>query len=138
MTNELYFLFSYGSNSIKQIRKRLNINRNLPCIPAYLSNHVRIFAGYSKKWNGGIASYYKYNSLNLEGVCTFLTYKELLIMDTYEVGYKRKTIIVNILYNGNWINLKVQIYKKIDNKYITEPSKKYLNAIILMLKGVWI
>jgi hypothetical protein len=134
MNNNLFFLFSYGSNSINQIKKRLNINRNLPCIPSYFSNHIRIFAGYSKKWNGGVASYYKYKGSILEGICTLLTHNELLLMDTFEIGYKRKNVTVSILYDSKWINVTVQIYKKLDNTYITEPSKSYLNAITLMLK----
>ena len=52
-------LFSYGSNSITQIKNRINLLDNLSYEKGYIKDYVRIFAGKSLKWeNGGISSIY--------------------------------------------------------------------------------
>ena len=42
-------IFNYGSNSIMQLRKKLN-NPNLEAIPAKLFEFERVFAGASSEW----------------------------------------------------------------------------------------
>ena len=61
MDNIKYFVFSFGSNSIKQLKGRLK-NKNLKGWSAILSGHIRIYAGCANTWNqSGVASLYKTN-----------------------------------------------------------------------------
>ena len=62
MENFKYLVFSFGSNSIKQLRGRLK-NKNLKGRQAILSGHIRIYGGCAKTWNqSGVASLYKTNN----------------------------------------------------------------------------
>jgi hypothetical protein len=81
-------LFSYGSNSPKQLYER--IGHVSAAKPAYLENHIRIFAGYSKRWNGGIASIWPVEDEKLYGYVTSLTHEQLLQLDTLRVDIHAK------------------------------------------------
>ena len=45
-------VFSYGSNGVTQMRERCQ-NDTLTAVAAYLPGYRRIFAGLSRKWDGG-------------------------------------------------------------------------------------
>lgn len=122
-------LFSYGSNSTKQIRERLKLTEYLVFKPAYINNHIRIFAGNSKKWNGGVASLYPCKNKKTYGIVVELTEDKLSILSEYEKGYhlEKKVVILDKK------EIECYIYIKNKNKFINPPSLSYINAINEML-----
>jgi hypothetical protein len=101
------YLFCYGSNSIEQIKERLNIERDIFYHPAFINNYTRIFCGMSKKWdNGGISSIYPMRSNKVFGITVYLTEDEIKRLDEYEGGYTRTPI------EGNIQNLTTKKSKK--------------------------
>jgi hypothetical protein len=128
------YLFSYGSNSIEQLKNRLNKSENLIYYPGYINNYTRIFAGSSKRWdNGGIASIYPCEKSKVYGIIVEITEKELISLDLYEGGYNR------IIMKGYNQTLKreedVYVYVKENNKFQKFPSNSYMEAIDKMLNN---
>ena len=134
--SKLNYLFSYGSNSSKQIKKRINRKGgSLEIQPAYLADHIRIFAGYSKKWSGAVASVYPQSRKNVYGSLVRISKSELELLDNYEKGYTRVRKIVTIQDDNNTrTNVEAFLYVKNDVSYDVLPSIKYLKAISDMLK----
>ena len=138
--NKKYYLFSYGSNSIKQIKNRVEIDDsiNIPCIPAYLPNHKIVFRGFSKRWNGGIAAFIPSKNNNLLGICTQLTLSEIEKMDGFEGGYERiiRKVMIYVqdeeLFTNSWKEVESFIYDKINKDKKSKPSIEYKNAIETM------
>ncbi len=120
------YLFSYGSNNAEQLKKRLEKKHALPKYPACLQDHARIFAGYSKRWNGGVASIIEANGINVYGTVTKVTETDLEKLDKYEIGYEKQWKTV-VLKNGE--KVKAIVYVKEDNSYYHPPSESYLRAI---------
>ena len=120
-------LFSYGSNDLKQISKRIGLSREqvstITLIPGILKNYKLTFVGSSKKWdNGGVATIYKKKGSKVYGTIYHgLSEEQLLILDKHEESYSRKHIYVN--------GIKCFVY--VHNHMIFEapPSTKYINAI---------
>lgn len=132
MENMIY-LFCYGSNSVKQIKERLNIERKLEYYPAYIKNYARIFAGKSKKWeNGGIASIIPLRYSIVYGICVKITEEELLQMDTHEGGYYRIIVDGKIQSKKNRSE-SFYVYLKNNIDFSVLPSEKYLVSIHNML-----
>lgn len=131
-----FAVFSYGSNSIKQLQGRLN-NPFLKSYYAYTLNHKRIFCGYSKNWNGGVASLIPYNNEKTEGIVVFLNKQEIEQLDKYEKNYNKQKIICDILYKSlnkeYFIQEECIVYIANNNNFILFPSEQYLVAINLML-----
>ena len=125
------YLFSYGSNSIEQLKKRLSRIDNFVYYPAYINNYTRIFAGNSKRWDGGIASIYPCDKSKVYGIAVEVTQTELEVLDLYEGGYNRS------IMKGYNQKLKKEedyyVYIKQNNKFYTFPSDEYLEAIDKML-----
>jgi gamma-glutamylcyclotransferase (GGCT)/AIG2-like uncharacterized protein YtfP len=122
-------MFIYGSNNKDQLSKRIN-NNNLTYIPAYLPDHIRIFAGYSKKWDGGVATIYPVKNKNIYGAVVKINIQEIKKLDKYEKGYIKENVKV-ILNDKREIDAFT--YKKINYLYDKPPSDEYINAIRKML-----
>jgi hypothetical protein len=131
-----FAIFSYGSNSLKQLQGRLN-NPFLKSYYAYTLNYQRIFCGYSQNWNGGVASLFPCNNEKTEGIVVFLNKEEIKILDKYEKNYSKAKITCNILYKSLnkdfFIEKECIVYIANNNDFITLPSMQYLVAINLML-----
>lgn len=122
-------LFSYGSNSIRQICERLKLTEYLLYKSAYINNYVRIFAGNSKRWNGGVASLYPCKNKKTYGIVVELTEDQLSILSEYEKGYHlEKKVVVS-----DKKEIECYAYIKNKNKFINPPSISYINAINEML-----
>tara|TARA_B110000259_G_scaffold9067_1_gene10025 strand:- start:676 stop:1137 length:462 start_codon:yes stop_codon:yes gene_type:complete len=127
------YVFSYGSNNKAQLEERLN-TKIKKLIPAYIENYTRIFCFYSSKWKGSVASlHYKKNAITLGSLVT-LTERELKILDTYETNYKRKLMKV---YDNNFNEFTTFVYICNDTKFVSYPSKAYLDAIYKNIKEAW-
>lgn len=125
-------VFSYGSNSISQLKGRVK-NFNLYSYPAYVDGYKRIFCGYSNNWNGGIASLSKKKFSKTYGIVVYLDNKELSKLDLYELNYIKEEIICSIMINNIYIETKCITYIAKDNKWSCLPSEQYLIAIKIML-----
>lgn len=118
-------LFSYGSNSIKQLKTRLKTNE-LISKPAVLYGWIRIFCSYSLKWNGGIASIHRNDNSNVYGSVVDLSDEQMNIIDKFEGnGYIRYN--VDVLVDGVKMNAICYICK--DYEYMMKPSNEYIKAI---------
>ncbi len=125
-----HLLFSYGSNSIKQLKSRLDLKDDVKYYNAYITDYIRIFAGISKKWGGGgVASIYPSKGAILYGIAVELTELQLNLLDTYESGYERR-IIKCVVENEEY---QCHVYIKKNNQFKSFPSDDYLRAINTML-----
>ena len=92
--NIIMILFCYGSNSIKQIKERINDTENIKEIEfqqAYLDNHVRIFAGKSIKWeDGAVASVYPLVGKKVYGIAVTLNDHQLQKLN--KLGYGKNIL----------------------------------------------
>ena len=126
-------LFSYGSNSITQIKNRINLLDNLSYEKGYIKDYVRIFAGKSLKWeNGGISSIYFCKGKKVHGIIVNLSLEQINQLNTYEKGYtlEEKNVIINKKIE------KCFVYVKNNNVFKKIPSESYLIAINNMLNEI--
>lgn len=123
-------LFCYGSNSIKQLQQRLHITEKIKYKKAYINNYVRIFAGYSKRWNGGISSIFPCDGKKVYGILVKLKIQDLELLNSYECGYHLK--LLDVCVNSTNI-LQSFVYIKDNNIFKRLPSDSYMNAINSML-----
>lgn len=146
--NKETYLFCYGSNSVEQLKERVS-NPYLEAKKAYLPGYIRIFAGYSKKWNGGVASLKKVNENYLtKGSIVLLNENELIKLDKFEGATKDATPfgrVNNIYYRKDLIvkdenhnDIKCIAYIKNDDQWLKEPSESYLNAIKKNVSPFWL
>lgn len=123
------FLFSYGSNSIKQVKARICNTSHLTVYSAYIENYVRIFAGRSKRWDGGVASIYPLKDKNVYGIVIVLKKKDLEKLNEFEIGYHLE--MKDVYFNGCY--RKSYVYIKDNDNFDLLPSSSYLHAIDNML-----
>lgn len=130
----LYPVFSYGSNSISQLRARVD-NLTLQSYPGYINDYKRIFCNYSKKWDGGVATLIPKKNIKTYGIIVYLTQDELEKLDSYEINYK-KQLLECILIQKNQKEEKIicNVYVSNDNTWVQPPSQQYLTAIKVMLE----
>ena len=126
-------LFSYGSNSLSQLKGRLQ-NYDLISYPAYANGYKRIFCGYSNNWNGGVASLIKKRFIKTYGIIVYLDKDELCKLDLFEINYTKQEIICNVMFNNIYIECKCFTYIANNNNWISLPSIQYLIAIKIMLE----
>ena len=125
-------VFSYGSNSLKQLTERVGEPVSMP-VAGILRDYVRIFAGYSKKWKGGVASVYAEKGGFVEGAVFKLTQQQLDKLDAFEKGYRQISKLIE-LNNGK--RVRCVLYIKENQSYIKPPSKRYIKAIKQTLRDV--
>lgn len=131
------YLFCYGSNSIEQIKERLNIERDIVYHAAFINNYTRIFCGISKKWdNGGISSIYPLLENKVFGISVYLSEDEIKRLDEHESGYTRMQLEGNIQYLINKKSKKkiFEVYIKNNNNFRQLPSENYMKAILKMIR----
>lgn len=133
LTGTRYPIFSYGSNSAKQLAERTGA-KCLEPLPAYLNNWTRVFAGYSKFREGGVASVYPLKGARVYGRVYELSKDEIDILDQYEPGYSRTIKFVNVtLPSGKTRRVRAYVYVRDDQIYTHAPSLDYMQAIRTML-----
>jgi hypothetical protein len=125
-------IFSYGSNSISQLRGRLE-NLNLKSYPAYVDGYKRIFCGHSHNWGGGVATLIKKKYIRTYGSIVYLDKNELSKLDSFEKIYTKEEISCKIMINNIYSECKCLTYIANDNKWSSPPSEQYLVAINMML-----
>ena len=125
------YLFCYGSNSINQLKERLLESGDIEYHPARIKNYCRIFAGFSKKWFGGIATIVPLKNNYVYGITVKITPKQLSMLDFYEKGYTRN--IIKVYFEDIQKNYNVYVYIKDNTKFMELPSAKYMESINTML-----
>jgi flagellar biosynthesis GTPase FlhF len=126
-------LFSYGANSSERIIERLGASGNgFGLVPkgGYINDYVRIFAGWSPRWKGGVASIHQKKGSRVYGSVVKLTKEQLETLDGHEGGYMRETMTVVV---GDSVPVKCFIYVKTNFEYSSPPSSPYLQAVKTML-----
>jgi cation transport regulator ChaC len=131
-TSAKYPVFSYGSNSIFQLRGRVN-NSILQSYPGYVDGYKRIFCGYSKRWKGGVASIIKKRYIRTYGIIVYLNEEELKILDGYEQNYSKIHLECIMLNNEELQKIECIAYQADNHEWINYPSQQYLVAIKIML-----
>ena len=119
------YYFAYASNlNRKQMLERCPDSK--PKFMVTLPNYKLIFAGWSRKWRGGVATIRRFGGEKVLGGIYDVSEQCLRQLDRYEEGYDR---------------LKVTVFTEVDEPieaitYIksgqleeTQPSKEYLAII---------
>ena len=133
LTGTRFPVFSYGSNSGKQLAQRTGAACLEP-LPAYLNNWTRVFAGFSKFRQGGVASVYPLRGARVYGCVYELSKAEIDTLDGYEPGYSRAIKFVNVtLPDGKNKRVRAYVYVRDDQVYTHAPSLSYMQAIRAML-----
>lgn len=128
MKERTYYYFSYGSNNLEQLAERVGRIGGFEHERGIMKNHVRIFAGYSKRWEGGIASFYPAKGKNLDGVIVHMTKSELEKLDKFEGGYTR--IRKRVYVASRPVSYVIAyVYLKTNQVFSYMPSSSYLQAI---------
>ena len=129
------YLFSYGSNNSQQISERINQSSPIIYTNGYIFDYMRIFAGSSKRWKGGIVGLYPCKYQKVYGTIAQLTEEQLLQLDTFEKGYKRVTMSVhNQLSDALTRVHHAEVYWKENIEFEYMPSNEYMHAIYRMLQ----
>jgi gamma-glutamylcyclotransferase len=120
------YYFAYASNlSRKQMSERCPNNK--PKFIATLPNHKLIFAGWSRKWHGGIASIKPTTGEKVIGAVYEVTEGCLANLDKHEgLKYRRKPVIVFTEDNGS---VEAVTYIMLEQSEETKPTLEYLAVI---------
>jgi cation transport regulator ChaC len=132
------WIFSYGSNSTVQLRARVE-NSTLQTHPAFVHGWERIFCGESVGWGGGSgASLIPSEGSKTLGAATFLSDKEIELLDRFETAYCLTPITIIIAGENEDEQIKDgYVYIALENIWRVAPSEQYLTAIHLMLREQW-
>lgn len=138
------WVFSYGSNSVVQLRGRLN-NPDLVSFPAFVKGWDRIFCMSSRGWaesgkTSGIASMCKNkksSSACTYGSATPMSNEDLSKLDGFEASYEKVSNDITVKFNGELHTIPGVFYIAKDNIFVSKPSEQYLTAIHLMLREQW-
>jgi gamma-glutamylcyclotransferase (GGCT)/AIG2-like uncharacterized protein YtfP len=100
---------------------------NKPKFIATLPNHKLIFAGWSRKWHGGIASIKPTTGEKVIGAVYEVTEGCLANLDMHEgLKYRRKPVIVFTEDNGS---VEAVTYIMLEQSEETKPTLEYLAVI---------
>ena len=134
ISEPIKYLFCYGSNNLRQISERIE-NKPLVYSNAYIENYTRIFAGTSKRWNGGIVGLHPSTNSKTYGILIQLTETDLLKLDEFEKGYERIKMRVHNQISDKLTELvESDVYYKENLTFQYLPSNDYLMAIYTMLQ----
>ena len=122
------YYFAYASNlSRKQMSERCPDAQ--PKFVATLYNYKLIFAGWSRKWHGGVASIKPFRGERVTGAIYELSERGLRQLDKYE-GYPDIYTRVNVIVtDGFGSRMEAVTYIKVEQSEETQPSKEYLAII---------
>jgi hypothetical protein len=137
---ERYHVFSYGSNSVAQLRGRVR-NATLTASPAIARDYDRIFCMSSSRWGGtGAASLAPAPGKSTWGAVAALTAEELELLDSFEFpAYERVKITVTVTSQESRVDAEITAFAYLakDCMWKVPPSEQYLTAIHVMLREQW-
>jgi gamma-glutamylcyclotransferase len=122
------YYFAYGSNlNRKQMAERCPGSK--PLFPAILHNFKLIFTGWSRKWNGGIASVKSAKGEKVLGGVYEISEANLRQLDKYE-GYPADYNHLKItIWTDDGDPVEVITYIKKEQSQENKPSAEYLKTI---------
>lgn len=126
-------VFSYGSNSIAQLRARVE-NPILVAEPAKAVHWERIFCVRSSTWGGAAASLIPRMGSIAYGATVVLSDTELNRLDSYEGGYHKERMEVMVLRSEEWVPVDAIVYIANSLFWTIPPSEAYLTAIYVNLR----
>ena len=122
------YYFAYGSNlSHKQMLERCPDSK--PRFRASLPNYKLIFAGWLRKWHGGVASIKPVRGEKVIGGVYEISEKDLRLLDKhagYPTVYDRLNVAA-MTQDGEWV--EAVTYIKREQSEETQPSQEYLAVI---------
>jgi cation transport regulator ChaC len=133
-SNPKTYLFSYGSNSPRQLAERLG--HSVKGVGAYAPGMVRAFRGQSRTWGGGVATLICETGGKAFGYIAEVTEADLAILDRYEGAprnYKQTKVDV-VTEDGR--KVKAMAYLA-TSTVKTPPSRAYLEAVAETINTFW-
>jgi gamma-glutamylcyclotransferase len=115
------YYFTYASNlNKKQMKERCPDSK--PLFTAALPNYKLVFAGWSRKWRGGIASIKSSRGEKVRGAVYEVSDVCLRQLDKHEVGFQRLNVTV---FDEDNEPHQVVTYIKQGQLEETTPSREY-------------
>lgn len=141
---DVTLVFCYGSNGVEQVRERVE-NPAVTAHAASVRDWVRVFAGFSKRWNGGVASIVAHNGGSVFGSVVALTHEEIRRMDVFEGVDSDRPTSTEGVYRHEYIDVSVRgqgvhralAYVKNDLTWRGPPSTEYLRACKRNIEQFW-
>ena len=135
---EKTLLFSYGSNSLLQLRARV-LNPSLEAFPAHVNHYTRIFCHSSPSWGGGaVASIRPLEGGVVYGSIVPLSNEEFHRLDAFEAGYSKTTVKATI---SSFSEKEEEEEEREAITYVCDnvgwkeyPTEQYLTAIHVHLR----
>lgn len=133
------WLFCYGSNNPERLGQRLG--RTIEGVAAYLPGYQRVFRGYSRTWESGVASLEAKRGAATYGYATQVTAEELEKLDIFEgtaIGaYRRQQFQIRLQEDDDRERrVRAYAYVSLSDTY-NEPSQEYLEAIVKTINSFW-
>lgn len=135
--------FGYGSNSVRQLRGRLE-DQALVGYPACIRGQVLAFGGPNTTWahddggeTGGTGTIVPCEGEVALGTVCFLTPEQLEVLDGFEGVphvYQRREFVAEVLQGGAWASLPVIAYVRQHTEWFP-PSEAYRCAVLRNLRG---
>jgi gamma-glutamylcyclotransferase len=122
------YYFAYASNlNQKQMRERCPDSE--PLFKAILPNHKLIFAGWRRKWRGGVATIKPSRDEKVYGAVYEISERCLRVLDRHEgypTVYNRFNVLV-IKEDGEAVEAVTYIRREQSEE--TKPSQEYIEVI---------
>ena len=119
------FYFAYGSNlSKKQMQERCPDSK--PILVATLHHYKLVFAGWARRWRGGVATIKPLGGEKVLGAIYELSERDLRQLDRHESSYTRVNVTVTDEL-GN--RIEAVTYIKAGQLEETPPSTEYLSIM---------
>lgn len=126
--SDSFLVFAYGSNlDKKQMLHRCPSARFVA--RAALARHALVFAGFSVRWHGAVASLEHRSDAQVLGVVYRVDTLDLARLDGFEGcpgAYVRKVALAT---SRRGTRLRVQAYLQPDHHQVARPSNRYFNTI---------
>ena len=127
-------LFSYGSNSIAQLKARIE-NPTIVAVPAKASEWQRIFCLRANPgWGGAAASLVRDGHSVTFGSVVSVTNEELSKLDQFECGYHKEELSISMRVGDDWQPAVAVAYIADHPLWTGYPSESYLTAIYVHLR----
>jgi gamma-glutamylcyclotransferase len=122
------YYFAYASNLSRQ-QMAEHCPEAKPKFIATLPNYKLIFAGWSRKWHGGVASIKPLRGEKVIGAIYEISDRDLRLLDKHEgypAIYNRIDIVV---FTEDGEPVKAVTYIKVEQSEETKPSREYVANI---------
>ena len=129
-------LFSYGSNSLDQLKERLG--RKPKGTAAWLPGYRRVYRGYSRRWGGGVASLKPQHGRITYGYLSHLDPDEIAILDEYEgvASGNYKHVFVSVRTDADDGPIEALAYVSTSREE-NNPTRAYLEAVAKTVGTFW-